>query len=176
MSRQRTTTVESRMNGPTAELPANLAISVVSHLLSANMDVGLQPCLSLGYHGNPALRSAFVQITAGMLRDRSPLGGVGAEAVESRHPTPYLDALVSENLAFAIAICEIGSPSQGDELLRVLFASFEARGTLLSLMKVMIEKEVAQTSEWEAFRRDPIVDVQITSPSYSEPTRLRQRC
>jgi neurofibromin 1 len=111
------------------------------------MDVGLQLCLPLGYHGDPALRSAFVHLTAGVLRNGSPFGGVGSETVQSRHPTPYVDALVNDNMAFAVAICEVGPPSQVDEMLKVLFANFEARGTLLGLMKVMIEKEVAQTSE-----------------------------
>lgn len=54
---------------------------------------------------------------------------------------------MDDNLAFAVTICEVAPPADVDEMLALLFRSLEAKGTLLSLIKVMIEKEVAQTSE-----------------------------
>lgn len=153
-ARRRTTTAESKANIAAVELPSNLAIKILSNLLSANMDVGLQLCLSLGYHEDPVLRCAFIELTASVLRNGSPFGVLGNQTSQSRHETPYLDALVwegpnyeTDNLAFAVAICEVCPPAQVDEMLGLLFRSLETNGLLLSLIKIMVEKEVAQTSE-----------------------------
>jgi neurofibromin 1 len=111
------------------------------------MDVGLKHCLTLGYHENPLLRNAFLQLTSSILRTATPFGGLESQVTQSSDPRPFLDALVSDNLAFAVAICEVCPLPEVDEMLALLFRSAEAKGNLLSLVKVMLEKEVAQTSE-----------------------------
>lgn len=111
------------------------------------MDVGLKHCLTLGYHEDPLLRSAFLQLTSSILRTATPFGGLDIQSTQSNQPKPFLDALVSDNLAFAVAICEVCPVPEVDEMLGLLFRSMEAKGTLMGLVKVMLEKEVAQTSE-----------------------------
>jgi neurofibromin 1 len=111
------------------------------------MDVGLKHCLTLGYHENPLLRSAFLQLTSSILRTATPFGGLDSQSAQSNLPRPYLDALMADNLAFAVAICEVCPAPEADEMLALLFRSMEAKGTLMNLVKVMIEKEVAQTSK-----------------------------
>lgn len=111
------------------------------------MDVGLKHCLTLGYHEDPLLRSAFLQLTSSILRTATPFGGLDIQSTQSNQPKPFLDALVSDNLAFAVAICEVCPVPEVDEMLGLLFRSMEAKGILMGLVKVMLEKEVAQTSE-----------------------------
>jgi len=135
------------MNNPATETSSSLAIAALSNLLSANMDVGLKHCLTLGYHEDPLLRSAFLQLTSSILRTATPFGGLDIQSTQSNQPKPFLDALVSDNLAFAVAICEVCPVPEVDEMLGLLFRSMEAKGTLMGLVKVMLEKEVAQTSE-----------------------------
>lgn len=130
-----------------SEEPGTLAMAVLSNLLASNIDVGLKHCLSLGYHQDPLFRSAFIQIMSNLLRTGARFGGLGGAQNPARRPTPYLDVLVEDNLAFAVAICEICPASEMDELLGLLFRSLEANSSLISLIKVMIEKEVAQTRE-----------------------------
>jgi neurofibromin 1 len=59
---------------------------------------------------------------------------------------PYLDGL---NLSLAVAIVDVCPASEVDELSMVLFRTFEAKGTLLAFLRVLIEREVSQTSEWK---------------------------
>jgi len=143
--RKRTTTADSQMGTLATETSSSLAISALSNLLSANMDVGLKHCLTLGYHEDPLLRSAFLQLTSSILRTATPFGGLDSQLAQNNQPKPFLDALTSDNLAFAVAICEVCPLPEVDEMLALLFRSMEAKGTLMNLVKVMIEKEVAQT-------------------------------
>lgn len=126
-----------------------LAILVLSNLLSANIDVGLKHCLPLGYHEDPTIRTAFMQLLSNILQQGARFGGLGgAKTGLSATPKAYFEALTSPNLALAVALCEACPPSEIDEVSLLLFRVFEAKGALLNLMKVLIEREVALTSKW----------------------------
>ncbi len=139
------------MNGHTgprltgADNAASLAVLALSNLLSANMDVGLKDCLALGYHQDPALRTAFTHISANILRQGNHFGGLGGSRTSST-PKVYLEVLTSPNLALALAVCESCPPNEVDEMSSLLFRTFEASSSLLKLLEVLIEREVSQTS------------------------------
>lgn len=120
---------------------------ILSNLLAANIDVGLKHCLALGYHEDPLFRSAFIQVMSRLLRTGARFGGLNGTKHQANRSVPYLNLLANDNLAFAVAICEVCPGPEVDEMLALLFRSLEAKGTLLGLVKVMIEKEVAQTSK-----------------------------
>jgi neurofibromin 1 len=62
-----------------------------------------------------------------------------------------------------LSICDITTGSDLDEISMLLFRTFEAKGNLLSLMKVLIEKEVQQTNhESELFRANSITTRLLT--------------
>jgi neurofibromin 1 len=126
-----------------------LAISALSNLLSANIDVGLKHCLSLGYHDDPALRTAFMQLLANILQHGARFGGLNAKRMSTASKA-YLDCLTDGNLAFAVAVVEACPPQEVDEITLLLFRTFEARGTVLPLVKVLVEREVTQTSEFRS--------------------------
>jgi neurofibromin 1 len=130
----------------------DLGVLALSNILSANVDVGLKHYLTLGYHENPALRTAFMQIMRTTLQQGTRFGGLGTRR-GTMAPKALLQALAAPNLALAIAICEVCPSNEVDEMLVLLFRAFEARSSLLALMKVLIEKEVAQTSELHLFER-----------------------
>lgn len=139
-----------------------LAILVLSNLLSANVDVGLRHCLALGYHEDSAIRTAFMQLITNILQQGTRFGGLTSKS-SSAAPKGYFDALTSPNLALVLALCEACPPSEVDELTLLLFRVFEAKGTLLSLMKVLVEREVAQTNhESELFRANSITTRLLT--------------
>jgi len=120
-------------------------VLILSNLLSANIDVGLKRCLALGYQENPTLRTAFMQILTNVLQQNARFGGLTAKNVTSVSKA-YLELLTSPNLAFALAICDVCPPTEVDEMSLLLFRVFEARCTLLGLLKVLVEREVMQTS------------------------------
>lgn len=129
---------------------STLAIHALSNLLSANIDVGLKHCLSLGYHEDPALRTAFMQLLTNVLQQGARFGGLNAKRM-SAASKPYLDCLTSGNMALAVALVEACPPGEIDEVSLLLFRSFEAKGSLLQLAKVLVEREVTQTSESTGF-------------------------
>lgn len=139
-----------------------LAILVLSNLLSANVDVGLKHCLSLAYHEDSTIRTAFMQLVSNILQQGTRFGGLAVKNAAA--PKVYFDALASPNLALAVAICEACPPNELDEISSLLFRVFESKGNLLSLMKVLIERDVALTShESELFRANSIMTRLITT-------------
>jgi neurofibromin 1 len=48
-------------------------------------------------------------------------------------------------MVLAMTICEICPPSEVEIMISVLLNIFDSRASLLSLIKLMIEREVAQT-------------------------------
>lgn len=84
-----------------------------------------------------------MQIMTHTLQHGARFGGLATKR-QSTKSRPFLDAL---SLPFAVAAVEICPTAEVDELSMVLFRSFEAKGTLLSFLRVLIEREVAQTSE-----------------------------
>ena len=116
------------------------------NLLNANVDVGLKHCLALGYHQDPMLRRAFLQLLISLLQHGALFIGVTPKRITPA-AKPYLDCLVSPNLAFALAVCESCPANEVDEISQLLFRVFEERGLLLSLLKVLVEREVSLTSE-----------------------------
>lgn len=73
-------------------------------------------------------------------------GGPGSNRL-SNAPKPYLDLLKNGNLAFTVALVEACPPSEVDEISLLLFRVFEEKGTLLALLRVLVEREVTLTSE-----------------------------
>jgi neurofibromin 1 len=145
----------TNVNGAATRTPVEdsttLAILALSNLLSANIDVGLKHCLTLGYHEDPNLRTAFMQLLTNILQQGTRFNGLTAKHISSS-PKPYLDLLTSQDLALALAICEGCPPAEVDEVSMLLFRVFEEKGNLLPLVKVLIEREVAQTSELMSLR------------------------
>ncbi|ORX39325.1 putative ras GTPase activator [Kockovaella imperatae] len=143
--------------GSSSEDIYSLVISTISNLLAANMDVGLKHCLSLGYHDEISLRVVFMRIMTSILKSGN-FGGTNSKRPSSI-PKAYLGALAgnSTNLALAVAICETCPPSEIDEMSLLLFRVFEAKGTILALLKVLTEREVALTNhEPDLFRANSI--------------------
>ncbi|WVF65508.1 hypothetical protein IAT40_000236 [Kwoniella sp. CBS 6097] len=150
--------------GPGPDDVPTLAILALSNLLSANVDVGLKHCLSLGYHEDPVLRTAFMQLLTNVLQQGTPFGGLAAKRV-SAAPKSYLDLLTAPNLALAIAMVDVcpQSGSEVDELSTLLFRVFEGKGALLGLMRALLEREVTLTNhESELFRANSITMRMLT--------------
>lgn len=120
-------------------------ILALSNLLSANIDVGLKYCLDLGYHDDSYLRIAFMQLMNTVLRQGARFGRLAAKRASSA-PRPFINLISGPNYAFAVAICEACPPAELDEMASMLFRALEARGSLIGLIKVLIEREVSQTS------------------------------
>lgn len=92
-----------------------------------------------------------MQLLTQVLQRGAPLGSLLTKRVNVT-PKRYLELLSGPDLAIALAVCETCPPSEVDEISLLLFRVFEAKGTLLGLLKVLVEREVNQTSASTALR------------------------
>ncbi len=76
-----------------------LAITILSNLLSANIDVGLKHSLSIGYHENIEIRTAFVKVLCNILVQGTEFSTLSDKAVSEKYdallqvrPAPTLES------------------------------------------------------------------------------------
>lgn len=62
-----------------------LAITILSNLLSANIDVGLKHSLSIGYHENIEIRTAFVKVLYNILVQGTEFSTLSDKAVNEKY-------------------------------------------------------------------------------------------
>lgn len=74
-------------SGTREELVPNsdLAITILSNLLSANIDVGLKHSLSIGYHDNVEIRTAFVRVLYNILVQGTEFSNLTDSAVSEKY-------------------------------------------------------------------------------------------
>lgn len=130
-----------------------LAIQALSNLLSANVDVGLKFSLEIGYHDDLEMRTAFMHVLTNILTQGTEFGALGDSAIGEKYER-LIDLLVND-LQFALALCDSCPSSEVDEMSIALLNIFDSRGHGLTLLKELIEQEVANTeSESELLRRN----------------------
>ncbi|KAL7276775.1 Ras GTPase activating protein ira2 [Rhizina undulata] len=131
----------------------DLAIQALSNLLSANVDVGLKFSLEIGYHEDLEIRTAFMHVLTNILTQGTEFGSLGDSAIGEKYER-LIDLLVND-LKFALALCDSCPSSEVDEMTIALLNIFDSRGLGLTLLKELIEQEVANTeSESELLRRN----------------------
>ncbi|RPA92835.1 hypothetical protein L873DRAFT_1708250 [Choiromyces venosus 120613-1] len=131
----------------------DLAIQALSNLLSANVDVGLKFSLEIGYHDDIQTRTAFMHVLTNILTQGTEFGALGDSAIGEKYEK-LIDLLVND-LQFALALCDSCPSSEVDEMSIALLNIFDSRGLGLTLLKELIEQEVANTeSESELLRRN----------------------
>lgn len=131
----------------------DLAITILSNLLSANIDVGLKHSLSIGYHENVEIRTAFVKVLYNILVQGTEFSNLSDAAVSERYDE-LLD-LLTHDTHLAVAIANVCPSSEVDELTISLLNIFETRGMAYELMEALIKQEIQETeNESEILRRN----------------------
>lgn len=64
---------------------ADLAITILSNLLSANIDVGLKHSLNIGYHESIAIRTAFIRVLHNILTQGTEFSNLSDSAVSEKY-------------------------------------------------------------------------------------------
>ncbi|KAG9237075.1 hypothetical protein BJ875DRAFT_533185 [Amylocarpus encephaloides] len=130
-----------------------LAITALSNLLSANIDVGLKHSLAIGYHEDLDVRTAFVKVLCNILIQGAEFNNLSDTAVNEKYDE-LLDLLIND-MPLTIALCDACPSSEADEMTISLLNIFDSRGLGFMLLEGLIEHEVDQTeSEAELLRRN----------------------
>ncbi|KAK0651326.1 hypothetical protein B0T16DRAFT_403638 [Cercophora newfieldiana] len=131
---------------------SDLAITILSNLLSANIDVGLKHSLSIGYHENVEIRTAFVRVLYNILVQGTEFNNLSDAAVNEKYDE-LLDLLTSDT-TLAAAMSAVCPSHEVDELTISLLNIFETRGMSFVLLEALIKQEVEDTeNESELLRR-----------------------
>ncbi|KAK3315246.1 hypothetical protein B0H66DRAFT_337826 [Apodospora peruviana] len=131
---------------------SDLAITILSNLLSANIDVGLKHSLSIGYHENVEIRTAFVRVLYNILVQGTEFNNLSDAAVNKKYDE-LLD-LLTNDVSLATAMGAVCPSHEVDELTISLLNIFETRGMSFVLLEALIKQEVEDTeNESELLRR-----------------------
>lgn len=71
--------------GGEAAYVSDLVITILSNLLSANIEVGLKHSLNIGYHENIEIRTAFVKVLYNILLQGAEFGSLTDSAVSEKY-------------------------------------------------------------------------------------------
>ncbi|KAJ7265356.1 hypothetical protein B0H12DRAFT_1201035 [Mycena haematopus] len=129
-----------------------LVITGLSHLVAANSEHGFKQCLPLAYDADPKKRAIFANVFARVI-------GQGTKFdVEDRSTNPGRSNRLAElvkgsDMVLVMAICETCPPSEVEMMISVLLNLFDTRGTLMTLLKHMIDREIAHTENEAALFR-----------------------
>ncbi|KAJ3578004.1 hypothetical protein NPX13_g2562 [Xylaria arbuscula] len=130
-----------------------LAITILSNLLSANIDVGLKHSLSIGYHENIEIRTAFVKVLCNILVQGTEFSTLSDKAVNEKYNA--LLQLLTQDMSLVIAISTACPSGEVEELTVALLNVFESRGLAFELMEALIKQEIEDTeNEAELLRRN----------------------
>jgi neurofibromin 1 len=70
----------------------NYTISAMTNMLNANIDAGLKFALAMGYHNDPSIRTAFIQVLTNILNQ-----GVEFDTLAENVTTSRYDQLLDVN-------------------------------------------------------------------------------
>lgn len=150
-SEANSTTKKTRLGYREAEL-RELVITGLSHLVGSNSEHGFKQCLPLAYDVDNRKRGIFASVFARVI-------GQGTKFdVEDRVISPGRHNRLSElvkgsNMVLVMAICETCPPAEVEIMISVMLNLFDTRGSLMTLLKHMIDREIAHTdSEAALFR------------------------
>lgn len=131
---------------------SELSITILSNLLSANIDVGLKHSLSIGYHENVEIRSAFVKVLYNILMQGTEFNNLSDTAVTEKYDE--LLGLLTSDVSLAASMSAVCPSSEVDEVTISLLNIFETRGMAFVLIEALIKQEIEDTeNESELLRR-----------------------
>ncbi|TDZ23023.1 Neurofibromin [Colletotrichum orbiculare MAFF 240422] len=131
---------------------SEFAITILSNLLSANIDVGLKHSLNIGYHDNVEIRTAFVKVLYNILIQGTEFSNLTDAAVSEKYDE--LLELLTKDMTLVAAMSAVCPSSEVDELTVCLLTIFEHRGLSFELLQVLIKQEIEETdNESEILRR-----------------------
>ncbi|KAJ6460124.1 hypothetical protein C8R47DRAFT_1161242 [Mycena vitilis] len=142
---------KNRMAQRDAEL-RELVITGLSHLVGSNSEHGFKQCLPLAYDPDNRKRMIFANVFARVI-------GLGTKFdVEDRSTSPgrnnrLADLVKGSDMVLVMAICETCPPAEVEMMISVLLNLFDTRGSLMTLLKHMIDREIAHTENEAALFR-----------------------
>ncbi len=123
----------------------NATIQAMSNLLSANIDSGLMHSIGLGYHKDLQTRAAFMEVLTKILQQGTEFDTLAENVLADRFDQlVQLVTMIGDKgeLPIAMALANVVTNPQMDELARVFVTLFDAKHLLSPLLWNMFYREV----------------------------------
>ncbi len=123
----------------------NGTIQAMSNLLSANIDSGLMHSIGLGYHKDLQTRAAFMEVLTKILQQGTEFDTLAENVLADRFDQlVQLVTMIGDKgeLPIAMALSNVVTSAQMDELARVFVTLFDAKHLLSPLLWNMFYREV----------------------------------
>ncbi|XP_057319291.1 neurofibromin [Microplitis mediator] len=123
----------------------NATIQAMSNLLSANIDSGLMHSIDLGYNRDLQTRAAFMEVLTKILQQGTEFDTLAETVLADRfEQLVQLVTMISDKgeLPIAMALANVITSNQMDELARVFVTLFDAKHLLSPLLWNMFYREV----------------------------------
>ncbi|CAH0561866.1 unnamed protein product [Brassicogethes aeneus] len=134
-----------RLNAGKLSTLRNATIQAMSNLLSANIDSGLMHSIDLGYNKDLQTRAAFMEVLTKILQQGTEFDTLAETVLADRfEQLVQLVTMISDKgeLPIAVALANVVTTSQMDELARVFVTLFDAKHLLSPLLWNMFYREV----------------------------------
>ncbi|CAB3359077.1 Hypothetical predicted protein [Cloeon dipterum] len=134
-----------RMSAGKLNTLRNVTIQAMSNLLSANIDSGLMHSIDLGYNRDLQTRAAFMEVLTKILQQGTEFDTLAETVLADRfEQLVQLVTMISDKgeLPIAMALANVVTTSQMDELAKVLVTLFDAKHLLSPLLWNMFYREV----------------------------------
>ncbi|XP_065165550.1 neurofibromin isoform X2 [Atheta coriaria] len=134
-----------RINAGKLNTLRNATIQAMSNLLSANIDSGLMHSIDLGYNRDLQTRAAFMEVLTKILQQGTEFDTLAETVLADRfEQLVQLVTMISDKgeLPIAMALANVVTTSQMDELARVFVTLFDAKHLLSPLLWNMFYREV----------------------------------
>ncbi len=119
----------------------------MSHLLSANIDVGLKYALDMGYCEDLKTRASFMDVLTNTLRQGTEFDDLGENSLQNKYEK-LLQLLFEKPYELLHLWVESCPVDDLDECSDIILSIFEEKGLELSLLEFFIQWEVELTGNY----------------------------
>ncbi|KAF8324598.1 uncharacterized protein EI90DRAFT_3157325 [Cantharellus anzutake] len=140
------------------------SVQGINNLLQANMRAGLAHCLRLSYHEDARVRALFLTMFTKALKDGADFDVAIPMTKPVHEKTSKLcELLKSPDLVMASVLLERWPSPDHEGLCELILNVFNTRGTLMYLLKAVIDQEVGLAPEKALFRGNDMRNLLLTA-------------